>query len=117
MFDENEAVSYVFLDFAEGAFADAGGNVSAALVGGVDEETQTVAAPYWEYTAAQESDFTGTFGFFGAQLFGAVIVGCWAAGMGFIIFKSLDKIHGLRVPARIEEEGLDIYEHGESAYN
>lgn len=63
MFDENEAVSYVFLDFAEGAFADAGGNVSAALVGGVDEETQTVAAPYWEYTAAQESDFTGTFGF------------------------------------------------------
>lgn len=63
VFDENEAVSYVFLDFAEGAFADAGGNVSAALVGGVDEETQTVAAPYWEYTAAQESDFTGTFGF------------------------------------------------------
>lgn len=58
VFDENEAVSYVFLDFAEGAFADAGGNVSAALVGGVDEETQTVAAPYWEYTAAQESDFT-----------------------------------------------------------
>lgn len=51
VFNENEAVSYVFLDFAEGAFADAGGNVSAALVGGVDEETQTVAAPYWEYKA------------------------------------------------------------------
>lgn len=51
VFDENEAVSYVFLDFAEGAFADAGGNVSAALVGGVDEETQIVAAPYWEYKA------------------------------------------------------------------
>ena len=56
-------------------------------------------------------------GFLGAQLFGAVVVGVWAAGMGFIIFKVLDKIHGLRVPARIEEEGLDIYEHGESAYN
>ena len=61
--------------------------------------------------------YTGTFGFFGAQVFGAVIVGCWAAGMGFIIFKLLDKVHGLRVPARVEEEGLDIYEHGESAYN
>ena len=61
--------------------------------------------------------YTGTFGFFGAQVFGAVIVGCWAAGMGFVIFKLLDKVHGLRVPARIEEEGLDIYEHGESAYN
>ena len=44
-------------------------------------------------------------------------VGAWAAGMGFIVFKVLDKIHGLRVPKRIEEEGLDIYEHGESAYN
>ena len=61
--------------------------------------------------------YTGTFGFFGAQVFGAVIVGCWAAGMGFVIFKLLNKVHGLRVPARIEEEGLDIYEHGESAYN
>ena len=38
-------------------------SVTITLVGGVDEETQTVAAPYWEYTAAQESDFTGTFGF------------------------------------------------------
>ena len=48
---------------------------------------------------------------------GALVVSAWAAGMGFIIFKTLDKIHGLRVPARVEEEGLDIYEHGESAYN
>ena len=44
-------------------------------------------------------------------------IAAWAAGMGFIVFKVLDKIHGLRVPKRIEEEGLDIYEHGESAYN
>ena len=57
------------------------------------------------------------YGFFGAQIFGALVVGAWAASMGFIIFKALDKIHGLRVSARVEEEGLDIYEHGESAYN
>lgn len=37
--------------------------------------------------------------------------------MGYILFKVLDKIFGLRVAGRIEEEGLDIYEHGESAYN
>ena len=54
--------------------------------------------------------------FLGAQVFGALVVGAWAAGMGFIIFKGLDKIHGLRVSKRVEEEGLDIYEHGESAY-
>ncbi|WP_456102655.1 ammonium transporter [Phocaeicola plebeius] len=61
--------------------------------------------------------YGGGFGFLGAQIFGVIIVGGWAALMGYIIFKVLDKIHGLRVPARIEEEGLDIYEHGESAYN
>ena len=65
-FDENEAKSYVFLDFAVGAFADAAGNLSAALKGGVDEETQVVGAPYWEYTpggSTGDSEFTGTFGF------------------------------------------------------
>lgn len=57
------------------------------------------------------------WGFLGAQLFGAVLIGLWGAGMGFVIFKILDKVHGLRVAARVEEEGLDIYEHGEAAYN
>ena len=61
--------------------------------------------------------YGGGFGFLGAQILGVIIVGGWAALMGYIIFKVLDKVHGLRVPARIEEEGLDIYEHGESAYN
>lgn len=61
--------------------------------------------------------YGGGFGFLGAQIFGVIIVGGWAAIMGYIIFKVLDKVHGLRVPARVEEEGLDIYEHGESAYN
>lgn len=66
VFDENEAKSYVFLDFAAGAFVDAAGNQSAALAGGVDEETQVVGAPYWEYVPGStggDSDFTGTFGF------------------------------------------------------
>ncbi|MDR1981033.1 MAG: ammonium transporter [Tannerellaceae bacterium] len=55
--------------------------------------------------------------FFLAQIFGAVVIGCWAAFMGFVIFKGLDLIVGLRVSSRVEEEGLDIYEHGETAYN
>lgn len=61
--------------------------------------------------------YGGGWGFLGAQLFGALVVGAWATAMGYIIFKFLDKVHGLRVPARVEEEGLDIYEHGETAYN
>lgn len=61
--------------------------------------------------------YGGGAGLLAAQFFGALVVGAWAAGMGFIIFKGLDKIHGLRVSPRVEEEGLDVYEHGESAYN
>ena len=61
--------------------------------------------------------YSGSVNFLLAQVFGAAVVGCWAATMGFVVFKSLDIIHGLRVSARVEEEGLDIYEHGETAYN
>ncbi|MDR2041362.1 MAG: ammonium transporter [Tannerella sp.] len=52
-----------------------------------------------------------------AQVIGAVVIGLWAAGMGFVIFKGLDLAFGIRVSRRVEEEGLDIYEHGEAAYN
>lgn len=57
------------------------------------------------------------FGFFGAQLLGIICIDSWAAITGFILFYVIKKTHGLRVDARIEEEGLDIYEHGESCYN
>jgi Amt family ammonium transporter len=56
-------------------------------------------------------------GFTLAQLTGAVSIGVWALVVGYIIFKLLDLIFGLRVSKRVEEEGLDIYEHGETAYN
>lgn len=34
-----------------------------------------------------------------------------------VLFIVVDKTVGIRVDRRVEEEGLDIYEHGESAYN
>ncbi|MDR1633119.1 MAG: ammonium transporter [Dysgonamonadaceae bacterium] len=52
-----------------------------------------------------------------AQLTGAVTVGLWALVAGYAIFKLLDVTFGLRVSKRVEEEGLDVYEHGETAYN
>jgi Amt family ammonium transporter len=57
------------------------------------------------------------WGFTLAQIFGIVVIGAWAFGCGWILFKVIEKTHGLRTPARVEEEGLDIYEHGENAYN
>ncbi|MDR1809188.1 MAG: ammonium transporter [Prevotella sp.] len=61
--------------------------------------------------------YGGGASLFLAQLVGALIVGAWALGAGFVIFKGIDLIFGLRVEKRVEEEGLDIYEHGETAYN
>jgi ammonium transporter, Amt family len=53
----------------------------------------------------------------GIQAIGVLAIFAWAFGMGYILFKTLKMTDNLRVSARIEEEGLDIYEHGESVYN
>lgn len=89
--------------------------VGASSVHGVCGSLGTILTGL--FAVEGDTFYGGGFGFLGAQIFGVIIVGGWAALMGYIIFKVLDKVHGLRVPARIEEEGLDIYEHGESAYN
>lgn len=59
----------------------------------------------------------GGWGFFGAQCFGILVIDLWAAGAGIVLFWGIKWTKGLRVDKRIEEEGLDIYEHGESCYN
>ena len=51
------------------------------------------------------------------QILATVISIAFSAVMTFILFKVTDKLVGIRVDKRVEEEGLDIYEHGESAYN
>jgi ammonium transporter, Amt family len=52
-----------------------------------------------------------------SQSIGVLAVAAWAMGTGFILFTVLNLTIGLRVERRVEEEGLDIYEHGETAYN
>jgi Amt family ammonium transporter len=61
--------------------------------------------------------YTGSFKLLGIQTIGVLAVGAWALGAGYILFKILKATNGLRVSKRIEEEGLDVYEHSETAYN
>ena len=61
--------------------------------------------------------YGGGWGFFGAQCLGIVVIDLWAAVAGCVLFFGIKKLAGLRVDKRIEEEGLDIYEHGEQCYN
>ena len=51
------------------------------------------------------------------QIAATVISMVFSAVMTFVLFKVVDKLVGIRVDKRVEEEGLDIYEHGESAYD
>jgi len=52
-----------------------------------------------------------------SQLIGVAAIAGWAIAASVILFLGLKYFNGLRVEKRVEEEGLDTYEHGESAYN
>lgn len=61
--------------------------------------------------------YGGGWHFLGVEALGSLVTCAWSFGLGLLTFVILKKIHGIRVEARVEEEGLDIYEHGETAYN
>ena len=61
--------------------------------------------------------YGGGIHYFLIQLLGVASVMLWVIITMTIIFKGIDKLVGLRVPADIEIEGLDYHEHGlASAY-
>ena len=51
------------------------------------------------------------------QVFATVVAIVFSAVITFVLYKIVDKWIGIRVDKRVEEEGLDVYEHGETAYN
>ena len=62
--------------------------------------------------------YGGGFAQLGTQLLGLITVDVYVVVVMFIIFKIIDKTIGLRVPAEVEIDGLDIHEHGlASAYS
>lgn len=83
--------------------------VGAISVHGMAGFTGTILTGVFAYAECGYSVMT--------QLIGELAIAGWSFGCGLIVFMLIKKIFGLRVEARIEEEGLDIYEHGESAYN
>ncbi|MCQ2195813.1 MAG: ammonium transporter [Paludibacteraceae bacterium] len=83
--------------------------VGAVSVHGMAGFTGTILTGVFAYSECGYSVLT--------QLIGEVAIAGWSFVCGLIIFTLIKKIHGLRVESRIEEEGLDVYEHGEAAYN
>jgi len=50
------------------------------------------------------------------QAIGALAAVIWAFGMGYLVFSIIDRTVGLRVSPEQELQGLDVSEHGISAY-
>lgn len=61
--------------------------------------------------------YGGGFELLGKQLLGVISVGAYTAVLAVIIFTVLNKTIGLRVSHQEEEDGLDVHEHGTSAYS
>lgn len=51
------------------------------------------------------------------QVLSSLITVAYSAVVTYVLYRIIDKLIGMRVDKRVEEEGLDIYEHGETAYN
>lgn len=61
--------------------------------------------------------YGGGLSLLGIQAVGVLAIGAWSFITGLILFSIIKATNGLRVEKKIEEEGLDVYEHGESAYD
>ena len=62
--------------------------------------------------------YGGEFRQLGVQVLGIISVAAYVLIVMFIVFKIIDRTVGLRVPAQVEIDGLDMHEHGlASAYS
>ncbi len=85
--------------------------------------TAVVASPalggtgIWDYVTnavAPEYDMVGQLI---NQAWGVGVAVVWSGGVSIIAYKLVDMVIGLRVSEEVERIGLDVSEHGESAYH
>lgn len=86
-------------------------------IGGIIGSVLTGVFATKAVTGTVEGALYGDWHQLGVQVIATVFAIVYSAVATFILFKVIDKIMGIRVAPREEEEGLDIYEHGENAYN
>jgi Amt family ammonium transporter len=84
--------------------------------------TAVVASPalggtgVWDYVANATAEYSFTTQL-ASQAWGVAIAIVWSGVVSFVAFKVADVLVGLRVEEGTERQGLDVNEHGESAYN
>ena len=70
----------------------------------------------WDYVANGVAEYN-FFAQLTSQFWGVAISILWSGTVSFIAFKAIDATIGVRVSEATEREGLDLVEHGESAYH
>ncbi|WP_411725298.1 ammonium transporter [Methyloglobulus sp.] len=70
----------------------------------------------WDYVANGVAEFN-IAAQVTSQLWGVGVCIVWSGTVSFIAYKLVDVLIGLRVTEEVERTGLDICEHGESAYH
>ena len=84
--------------------------------------TAVVASPtlggtgVWDYVTNGVAEYSMSTQFI-SQLWGVLLCIVWSAVVSYIAFKFVDIMIGLRVSEEVERIGLDISEHGETAYH
>ncbi|HKD50891.1 MAG TPA: ammonium transporter [Candidatus Acidoferrum sp.] len=91
----------------------AGGTIGALLTGVF---AQQVINPIFG-VGKPVGGLDGHWGQVGNQLVGVVIAWAFALVGTMVLLKIVDLVTGIRVPEEHEQEGLDITQHGEEAYN
>jgi len=70
----------------------------------------------WDYVSNSVAEYSFTTQFI-SQFWGVAVAIVWSGVVSYIAFKVVDLLVGLRVTEEAEREGLDLSEHGETAYH
>jgi Amt family ammonium transporter len=92
------------------------GGIIGALGTGVVANPALGGTGVWDYVANGVAEFSLS-GQLTSQAWGVGMVIIWSGAVSFISYKVVDILIGLRVSEEVEREGLDVSEHGETAYH
>jgi Amt family ammonium transporter len=92
------------------------GGIIGAMGTGLFASPSLGGTSWWDYVANAPAEFSIS-GQLVSQAWGVGVSIIWSAIVALVAFKIVDLVIGLRVPEDKEREGLDITEHGETAYH
>jgi Amt family ammonium transporter len=93
------------------------GGIIGALGTGIFASPSLGGTGTWDYVTNAAGTEYSISGHFMVQLTSVGLTIVWSAVVSFIAYKIVDMLVGLRVSEEREREGLDVTEHGESAYH